>query len=156
MLEHSQEAGDIVGRIAEQFTRAFRRMRAGTTKDLAPLGLTFSQARVLRIIGRAGQSLRIGDLAAKLEIMPRSATVIVDALEGGGLTVREADPDDRRSVRVQLTSKGCEVLGQMNRSRRANAEELFGRLSGVQQSQLLELLDVLNTAESAASGSEAR
>ena len=155
MQHRTQEADDVVGRIAEQFTRAFRRLRAGTIKDLAPLGLTFSQARVLRIIGRAEQPPRIGDLAAKLEIAPRSATGIVDALENAGLTARTADSVDRRSVRVGLTPKGRELLGEMKRTRRANAEKLFGQLEGAQQLQLLEILDTLNAAERPAPKDEA-
>lgn len=119
-------------------------MRAGVAQELAPLGLTFSQGRVLRMIGRAEQPLRIGDIATKLEIVPRSATGMVDSLESAGLAVRRPDPVDRRSVLVQLTPKGRDLLDHMTQARRASAEALFGRLTREQRSQLLGLLAVLN------------
>ena len=152
---------DIVGQVSEQFTRAFRRMRAGVVKELAPLGLTFSQGRMLRRIGRAGQPLRIGDIASKLEIAPRSATGMVDCLEGAGLVARRPDTADRRSVLVELTPKGRDLLEHMAEARRASAEALFGRLTAEQLTQLLGLLDTLNAAEDlakdpAAPGSEVR
>jgi len=137
-------ADDVVGQLSEQFTRAFRRMRAGVARELAPLGVTFAQSRVLRILGRAETSLRVGDIADKLEIVPRSATGVIDALEGAGLCARLPDPIDRRSVLVQLTPKGRDLHERMAKARRSSAEELFGRLSGEEQSRLLEILDAIN------------
>ena len=152
MTPSSHQADDTIGRIAEHFTRAFRRMRSGVAVELAPLGVTFSQARVLRAISRAGEPVRVGDLAATLEMAPRSATGMVDALETAGLAQRRPDPVDRRSVRVALTPKGSDLLSHMAQARRAGAEELFGRLDDAQRAQLLELLETLNAPAEPASG----
>ena len=138
------DAADIVARIDEQFVRAFRRVRRGTTRVLAPFGISGGQARALRVLGRAGEPMRVGDVAARLEIVPRSATTMVDALEGAGLVERRPDPDDRRSVLVALTKAGRDLLGRMAAARREIAESLFGHLSVVQQSDLLGLLTALN------------
>ena len=147
MSEGSRDPNDLIGQVSEQFTRAFRRLRAGTAKELAPFGLTFSQARVLRIIGHAEAPLRIGDLATKLEIAPRSATGMVDALESAGLAGRRPDAVDRRSVFVELTPQGRSLLVHMAEARRASAEQLFGRITHEQRSQLLAILDALNSAD---------
>ena len=150
-------ADDVVGQLSEQFTRAFRRMRAGVSRELAPLGLTFSQSRVLRMIGHAEDPLRIGDIAARLEVAPRSATGMVDALESAGLATRRPDTVDRRSVFVELTPRGCDLIGQLAEARRASAQEVFGRLDAGQRAQLLRLLEVLNaSSEAAASEAEVR
>jgi DNA-binding MarR family transcriptional regulator len=141
--------GDAVSQVAEQFTRAFWRMRRGTAKELAPFGLTFAQARVLRVIGKADGPLRIGDLATRLEIVPRSATSMVDLLQEAGLAVREADPSDRRSVLVSLTPAGRALLDRMGEARRASAEALFGNLDAEQLAHLQSLLETLNTPEPA-------
>ncbi|HEY5468095.1 MAG TPA: MarR family transcriptional regulator [Coriobacteriia bacterium] len=140
---------DAISQVAEQFTRAFWRMRRGTAKELVPFGLTFSQARVLRVLGRADGPVRIGDLAAKLEIVPRSATSMVDTLEEAGLAARQADPSDRRSVLVSLTPAGRTLLERLGEARRASAEALFGRLDEEQLAAMRELLNVLNTPEAA-------
>jgi DNA-binding MarR family transcriptional regulator len=127
-------------------------MRRGTTKELAPFGLTFSQGRMLRVLGRAEGVMRIGDLAARLEIVPRSATSMVDALEEAGLAARQADPSDRRSVLVSLTPAGRTLLHRLGEARRASAEALFGRLDTEQLAALRVLLDALNTPEATDDG----
>jgi DNA-binding MarR family transcriptional regulator len=136
--------GDVISQVTEQFTRAFWRMRRGTAKELAPFGLTFAQARALRMLGRSEESMRIGELAARLEIVPRSATAMVDLLEEAGLAAREADPNDRRSVLVSLTAEGRALLGRMGEARRASAKALFGTLDEAQLTQLHALLELLN------------
>ena len=144
--------GDAIGQVSEQFTRVFWRMRRGTAKELAPFGLTFAQARVLRVLGRADGAMRIGDLAARLEIVPRSATSMVDILEESGLAVRKPDPSDRRSVLVSLTPAGVSLLERMGAAKRAGAEALFGKLDAGQLAALHRLLDVLATSEAADDG----
>jgi DNA-binding MarR family transcriptional regulator len=139
--------GDVISRLADQFASAFSRMRRGTAKELAPFGLTFSQARVVRVLGRADGALRIGDLAARLEIVPRSATSMVDILEAAGLAVREPDSSDRRSVLVSLTPAGRALLDRMGLARRASAEALFGKLDEPQLARLHELFEVLNAPD---------
>jgi DNA-binding MarR family transcriptional regulator len=136
---------DVISQVAEQFTRAYWRMRRGTAKELAPFGLTFAQARVLRVLGRADGALRVGDLAARLEIVPRSATAMVDLLEGAGLAARQPDPVDRRSVLVAPTDAGHALLARMSEARREGAVALFGTLDEAQLAALQEILGVLNT-----------
>jgi DNA-binding MarR family transcriptional regulator len=133
--------------LAEALTRASWRLRRTSIKELAPLGLTFAQSRVLRILARRDEPMRIGDLAARFEVAPRSATSMIDSLEALGLVERQADPTDRRSVLVGLTADGVALMERMNTLRRASAEDLFGRLTPAQQEQLLDILTVLNEPE---------
>ena len=135
---------DLTPQLAELLTCASWRLRRASRRELEPLGLTFGQARALRLLARAGGPLRIGALAASLEVVPRSATAMVDGLETAGLASRQAAPDDRRSVLVGLTPAGDALLERLSRARRASAEELFARLTPSQQEGLFELLTVLN------------
>ena len=139
--------GDAVSLAAEQFTRAFWRMRRGTARELVPFGLTFSQARVLRVLGRAEGAMRVGDLAAKLEIVPRSATSMVDILEEAGLAARQPDPQDRRSVLVSLTGAGRLLLDRITAARRESAQALFSKLDAAQLDSLIGLLEALNAPD---------
>ena len=135
---------DPVGQLAELLFQATTRLRRGSAKELAPLGVTFGQARVMRVLARAREPMRMADLAAALEIVPRSVTTVVDALEEAGLVCRAPDPHDRRSVLVAPTASGQAALERMNRARRATAEDLFGRLSERERATLLSLLITLN------------
>jgi DNA-binding MarR family transcriptional regulator len=111
--------------------------------QLAPLGLTHAQARVLGIVASAGRPLRMADIAARLEVVPRSVTTMVDGVEGAGLIVRSTDPDDRRSVLVSLTARGHALLESLERARRVTAENVFGRLADHERADLARLLGAL-------------
>jgi DNA-binding MarR family transcriptional regulator len=137
-------ATDLVPQLAESLTCASWRLKRDAVRELAPLGLTFGQSRALRLLARAGEPLRIGDLAARLEVVPRTATTMVDSLESAGLVRRQADPSDRRSVQVGLTADGLALIERMTRARRQSAETMFAHLSPAHQAELLELLRRLN------------
>ena len=140
-----EESGqEILVTLAELLTRASWRLRRNERKELAPFGLTFAQARALRVLISAGDPMRIGDLAAKLEIVPRSATTMVDGLEEAGFVTREMDRDDRRSILVAPTPKGQELIARLAEQRRVSAEALFAPLSVGEKSELLRLLESLS------------
>ena len=151
----SQSTVDLVSRLAELLTHASWRLRRASRAELQPLGLTFGQARALRLLARAGGPMRIGELATQLEVVPRSATTVVDALEGAGLAARQADPADRRSVLVGLTDRGAALLERLGHVCRASAEELFGRLTADEREHLLALLVALNEPEAPSGEGEA-
>ena len=140
---------DLVGQLAELLACASWRLRRTSRAELEPFGLTFGQARALRLLARAGEPLRIGELAARLEIVPRSATTMVDALEQADLVARRPDPLDRRSILVCLTTVGRELVARHRRARRASAEALFARLDRPQAEQLRDLLATLLEREPA-------
>jgi len=128
--------------LAELLTRASWRLRNNERKALAPHGLTFAQARALRVLVDTGP-MRIGDLACLLEIVPRSATSRVDDLEEAGLVTRSADPNDRRSVIIAATPEGQELVTRLRAQRRAGAETLFAPLTTGDRAELVRLLGVL-------------
>jgi DNA-binding MarR family transcriptional regulator len=136
-----EETADPLDELSDALMRAFRRLRRNERKELMPFGLTFGQARALRTLATAEGGMRIGELAGMLEIVPRSATTMVDGLESAGLAVRRPDPGDRRSVRVGPTAEGFALLARLAEQRRAGAERLFAPLSQEERRQLLHLLE---------------
>jgi DNA-binding MarR family transcriptional regulator len=136
-------ASETTLELAELLSHSARRLRRGSTVQLAPLGLTNAQARVLRIVASAGSPLRMADIAARLEVVPRSVTTMVDGVEAAGLIIRSTDPDDRRSVLVTLTARGRALLQRLERARRATAEDVFGGLGGGERAELARLLGAL-------------
>ncbi len=132
--------------LADRFAETMRRLRRGTAEALAPLGLSGSQARVVRLL--ASGPLRMTTIAERLSVVPRSVTDLVDGLESAGLVVRRGDPDDRRSVLVELTPSGRHLIDRLDAARRESAERVFGILDEGRRAELLELLDALCGTES--------
>jgi DNA-binding MarR family transcriptional regulator len=137
---HRNGDNDDVAQLAELVFRTSWRLRRGSAKELAPLGVTFAQARVMRVLAGSGEPMRMADLAASLEIVPRSVTTMIDSLEQAGLVCRGVDANDRRSVLVSPSPAGRAVLDRLHRARRDTADELFSRLTAGERAQLLALL----------------
>jgi DNA-binding MarR family transcriptional regulator len=143
MAQSDGHGPDTMLQLAELLSRASRRLRRGSMTQLAPLGLTFAQARLLRVVAGAAAPLRMTEIAAQLDVVPRSATSMVDTLEQAGLVTRVADAEDRRSVLVELTESGGRVLARLHEARETTAEEVFGPLSARQRQDLSTLLAAL-------------
>jgi DNA-binding MarR family transcriptional regulator len=147
---------DEAARLAELLTSASRRLRRGVAAQLAPIGLTFAQARAMRLIAAPGCCLRMADIACRLDVVRRSATSIVDSLEAAGLVTRRPDPHDRRSVLVALSDEGRRLLHGLDAARRATAEELLSPLGAEDRAELLRLLTALVAGEGTATRGEDR
>jgi len=143
---------DSALQLAELLSSASRRLRRGAMAQLTPLGLTFAQARGLRVLAEAEGPLRMADVAARLDVVPRSATSMIDTLEAAGLVARAPDPGDRRSVLVTLTGTGHDLLARLQRARRASADELFGPLDAAERAELQRLLGALCNRQACAPG----
>ena len=62
---------------------------------------------VLITVHLAGRSLRVGEIAARMEVVGPHVTRLVNNLEKRGLVNRVADPFDQRSRLVELTAEGA-------------------------------------------------
>jgi len=77
---------------------------AGVRLDKAGVALLF------KLHLHEESSLRVTDLAELLGVDPPTVTRKVQQLERLGFVIREADPEDRRATRIQLTSDGRDTL----------------------------------------------
>ncbi|GAA1556233.1 MarR family transcriptional regulator [Actinomadura kijaniata] len=137
--------------LADLLLRTTKRIRHAQSRRLAPLGLTPSQARALRVIVRDGP-LRMVDLAGRLGVVPRSVTTMVDGLEAAGLVGRAPDPANRRSLLVRPTERGHDARVRMAEARRAAVEEVLAPLSADQRRALRDLLAVIDEARDCGHG----
>ncbi len=86
---------------SQAFTRAYKPL-------LAPLGLTYPQYLVMRLLwARDDQSLR--DIGRALHLDSGTLTPLLKRLEGMGLLRRHRDSGDERLLRVSLTEAGHEL-----------------------------------------------
>ncbi|MEP7084147.1 MAG: MarR family transcriptional regulator, partial [Betaproteobacteria bacterium] len=80
---------------------------------VARVGLTGQQYQALLVVRTLGETspVSIVDLARQLLIKHNSAVGLADRLVAQGLIERERVAEDRRKVRLRLTSKGEKILG---------------------------------------------
>ena len=111
-------------------------------ETLAPWDITPAHLRALRALARHG-TMRLSELSDRLQIAPRTATEVVDALQARDLVRRRADPADRRAVLVEVTGRGAGILAEIRASRGTEAGRVFGRLSPAERAELAGILSKL-------------
>ncbi len=89
-----------------------RLMRRNYNRRAQGLGLSLAQWRALAFLSRQ-EGVKQVTLAESLEIQPITLARLIDRLEEAGLVTRRPDPDDRRAIRLYLTSQAQPLLEQM-------------------------------------------
>lgn len=129
--------------LAEQLVRLTRRMHRAQKRHLEPFAITPAQSRLLRMVEHSDTPPRMADLAARLDVVPRAVTTLVDALEAADAVRRVPDPANRRVIRIELTDAGRTTLGALRSARRAAAEDILAPLTADQRELLGGLLSTL-------------
>jgi DNA-binding MarR family transcriptional regulator len=137
---------DVDAELLETLRSVQWRLRRRAHGDVEDLGITPAQGRVLRIVGRCDQAPRMGAVAERLHIAPRSLTDLVDPLEAAGLLRRTPDPENRRSLLLELTDAGIDVLTELRRRSRESAGAAFAVLEVEDRRRLLGLLRTVEGA----------
>ena len=114
-------------------------------KDIEQYGLTHPQFGVLEMLGHLGP-LTIGDIGKRMLVTGGCVTVILDNLEKDGFVARTRSRDDRRVIKVRLTSKGESKFASMFRGHAERVSELAGVLTEGEQQALSKLLRKLGLA----------
>jgi DNA-binding MarR family transcriptional regulator len=125
--------------LADAFGAVARQLRERSAETLAPWDITPAHLRALRTLSRHG-TMRLSELSDRLQIAPRTATEVVDALQGRGLVRRRADPADRRATLVEVTERGADILAEIRAARGTEAGRIFGRLSPADRAELARIL----------------
>ncbi|WP_237688577.1 MarR family winged helix-turn-helix transcriptional regulator [Arthrobacter sunyaminii] len=107
---------------------------------LKPFGLSFSRFELLALLSfTATGALPMAKAGARLQVHPTSVTNAVDRLEQAGLAARRPHPSDGRTVLVEITPTGRELVP---RAASALNQEVFSR-PGFGQEDLTALTEIL-------------
>ncbi|MFJ9642143.1 MarR family winged helix-turn-helix transcriptional regulator [Streptomyces sp. NPDC101206] len=147
-MSTASETDSTDGVLAEQLLRLTRRLHRIQKRHLEPLGITPAQSRLLRTVSYSDgeRPPRMADLAARLEVVPRAVTTLVDGLEAAGCVRRAPDPANRRVIRIELTDTGRATLRRLRSARTDAAEEILAPLTAEQRDLLGGLLAALTDA----------
>jgi DNA-binding MarR family transcriptional regulator len=132
-------------RLAELMIATGRKL--GRTSSRARTGeLSNARYELLHtVLHRGPEPMR--RVAAALGVTPRSLTDMVDALEADGYLRRVPDPDDRRSVRLELTASGLRLLKGVRHQRLAAGAAVFDVLDDRERAELAAILTKLTDGE---------
>jgi len=81
----------------------------------AEFDLPLSRLEPMQIIARR-RACRVYDIAEELSITVGGASKLVDRIEAAGYCVRRANPDDRRSSIIELTTAGRRILAKATKA----------------------------------------
>jgi DNA-binding MarR family transcriptional regulator len=115
-------------------------------------GMPQAAAMTLAVLDGAGQPLTPSEISERLLVASATMTATLDLLEHRGWIRRTPNPDDRRSVLVQITAEGQATADQMLPGIRELERRAMSGLSKDEKAQLLDLLArvLKNSAELAA------
>lgn len=131
--------------VLSRVTRLARHLDLARRDAFAAHELETWEFDVLAALRRAGEpySLSPGQLGTQTLVTSGTMTNRIDRLEGRGLVRREADPSDRRGVRVVLTERGRRSVDDAFLDLVEREHEVLGQLSSGDQAELAELLRAL-------------
>ena len=111
------------------------------SEALEDLHLTAGAFTALVELGKVGEEgIAPSELARRLAVARRTATLYVDILTRQGWAVREAHPEDRRMVLARLSDAGKQLLAEDGERYQRRLAELLGEISPIQAERLHQLL----------------
>jgi MarR family transcriptional regulator, 2-MHQ and catechol-resistance regulon repressor len=111
-------------------------------RHLAQFKLTASQFGVLEALYHLGPLCQ-QEIGQKILKTSGNMTMVIDNLEKRNLVVRENDPNDRRYVRVKLTTDGEDLIHHVFPMHAKIAEQVFSALDVYELEQLGSLMKKL-------------
>ena len=106
-------------------------------------GLTFVKWRMLDALVIAGAPVSLGRLAEHLNCVKSNITQLTDRLESERSVKRVSDPEDRRSILMELTESGKRMHSRGLEALRSTTQALFSNSSEEERNSLRRLLVML-------------
>ncbi|MGH1526183.1 MarR family winged helix-turn-helix transcriptional regulator [Leifsonia sp. L25] len=124
-MDHEEQHADDVD-AALQAADVMMRVAARSVSEVEDI-VTSPQLRVLVMVATRGPQT-LGGVAAELGVHASNATRTCEKLVRLGLVERTEDPDDRRFVRVTLTSEGRALVERVIGHRRSALAEVLAEM----------------------------
>lgn len=132
---------DMASRLHSSAIRLLRMVR----REDRATGISPPRLSALSVLVFGGP-VSLAELAAAEEVRAPTMSRLVEGLVKDGLATREADPDNRRKVRIAATDEGRRRL-EAGRERRVRAlAERLGRLADSERRALARGVEVLERA----------
>ncbi len=149
LLAAAERYPEMKPRAHEAYLHLLRTADLVNERQRAFLGKTqitqgrFSVLMLLRHAFEEEDAATPATLAEKAGVTRATMTGLLDTLERDGFIAREADPHDRRLIRIQLTAGGIDFIQGLLPSWFVSVGETIAPLSEVECAQLVFLLQKL-------------
>lgn len=87
------------------------------------------------------EGLKVSELSRFLGLMPPTVTQLINSLEAKNMVFRQADPSDRRVVRIKLTEQGRVITSRAKNHMDASLNKLADYLGEEDSNLLADLLE---------------
>jgi DNA-binding MarR family transcriptional regulator len=133
---------DLTAELFNVVGRFRRQLRRSAGRGFDAIGMTQSQAEMLRLVGRQ-PGISVREAAAELALVPNTASTLVSKLAADGLLIRTVDAQDRRIGRLRLTEPAQRIADESRAARRAALSAVLDELDAGQLERLANGLEVL-------------
>jgi DNA-binding MarR family transcriptional regulator len=133
---------DLTAELFNVVGRFRRQLRRSAGRGFDAIGLTQSQAEMLRLVGRQ-PGISVREAAVELALVANTASTLVSKLAADGLLIRTVDAQDRRVGRLRLTEPAQRIADDSRAARRAALSAVLDELDGSQIERLANGLEVL-------------
>jgi DNA-binding MarR family transcriptional regulator len=137
-LRQSPPAGQVAQELSRVFFELLMRHKAQFAEEVAELGLSPIQARVILCIDPEAPCT-MSQVAQELGCGPSNITGLIDKLEARGLVERRARADDRRIKSLAMTRRGGALRRRLT-EQLAQPSPWMRALSPEDQQQLVQIL----------------
>jgi DNA-binding MarR family transcriptional regulator len=132
LLEFARRMNEVMPVIAQGFARR-------QASKLYKCKLTLPQILILDFLNQQGES-KMTDMARFMRVTTAAMTGIVEILVRDGYCIRFYSPEDRRIIKIKLTSRGSVLIKQINEQRRKMVIKIFGQISEPDRQDYLRIL----------------
>lgn len=134
-------ASEDVDAVTDAVLTASRLLVALSARSIAAVDdtITLPQFRLLVVLYTSGP-MKLTSVADTLAVNPSTTTRMVDRLVNAGLVSREANPQSRRELVVDLTDTGRNQVREVTRRRRAMIRQIVRRMSETSRRGLVRAL----------------
>lgn len=130
--EFADRINDIIPIMIKEFAKY-------QVNELSKGNITLPQFLILSFLEKTGE-VKMTSLARFMAVSTSAMTGAVDRLVKYGYVTRGLEPEDRRVIKIKITSKGSDSIKKINCQRRQMIIDIFGKVSGQDRSDYLRVL----------------
>jgi 4'-phosphopantetheinyl transferase len=144
-------APDRYSPIIADFRAAMTMLKCASSERVLRLGISMAQLNILYTLQRNGE-MPMSRLAELLNVSLSSATGLIDRIEERGYVERTRVPEDRRIVKIRVTSDGLRMLDAIDALSDELLRDVLGRLAPSKLGGVAEAASALRQALAISTG----